>query len=215
MPEPTILDLQSSTGRPLRHKYFQQDDDPKGILFIFPGDNYGVDGPLLYYPGHMLWGSGWDTFAITYGYQSEAKPFSMDIISGMFEECGRVVQTVLNERAYPRIALLGKSIGAALVAALCGTEEVTMDACAVYLTPPLGVMFDQAFSETAQRAYLAIGTKDRFYSVESLESFRSKRDCTVSTFAGADHSLNVEQNFDQTIDYLERLTAEVFNFIDR
>ena len=214
MPEPTYLDLISAGGKPLRHKYFQQEGDPRGLLVLLPGDNYGVDGPLLYYPGHILYERGWDTLALTYGYQSEAAPFSIEFISGMLQECGQSVKAALGERPYTRIGLIGKSIGAAIVVVLCETESLLDHARAAYLTPPLGPLFDQVLKGTSQPAYVALGNKDRFYSKEALESLQEARTFSLSVVKDADHSLNVAGDLKRTMSIIERVVQETVDFID-
>ncbi len=215
MPEPTYLDLLSASGKPLRHKYFQHEGDPRGLVVLLPGDNYGVDGPLLYYPGQILYERGWDTLALTYGYQSEAAPFSVEVISGMLQECGQSVRAALGERPYTRIGLVGKSIGAAIVAVLCETEPLLEHARAAYLTPPLGPLFDQVFKGTSQLAYVALGNKDRFYSKEALESLQDARTFSLSVVKDADHSLNVVGDLKRTMGIIERVVEETVAFIGK
>ena len=214
MPEPKYLDLKSASGKPLRHKYFQQVRDPQGLLVLLPGDNYGVDGPLLYYPGQNLYERGWDTLALTYGYQSEAAPFSTEVISGMLKECEQAVTAALGARHYSRIGLVGKSVGAAVVAVLCETEPLLEHARTVYLTPPIGPLFDQVFMGTSQPAYIALGTKDRFYSEEGLESLQASRAFSLSVVNDADHSLNIVGDLNRTLGILEQVVDEAVAFID-
>jgi dienelactone hydrolase len=213
MPEPTYLDLISASGKPLRHKYFQQGGDPRGLLVLLPGDNYGVDGPLLYYLGQISYERGWDTLALTYGYQSEAAPFSIEVISEMLQECGQSVRAALGERPYARIGLVGKSIGAAIVAVLCETEPLLDHARAAYLTPPLGPLFDQVFKGTSQPAYVALGNKDRFYSKEALDSLQDARTFSLTVVKDADHSLNVPGDLKRTMGIIERVVEETVAFI--
>ncbi len=215
MPEPTYLDLKSSSGKPLRHKYFQHEGDPRGLLVLLPGDNYGVDGPLLYYPGQILYERGWDTLALTYGYQSEAAPFSIEVIPGMLQECGGAVRAALKERPYTRIGLVGKSIGAAILAVLCETEPLLEYARSAYLTPPLGPLFDRVFMGTFQPAYVALGSEDRFYSTDAIESLQAGRAFSLSVVEDADHSLNVAGDLKRTMGIIERVVEETVAFIGK
>jgi hypothetical protein len=67
------LPLLTSNGEPQVHKYRRQAGRTEGLLVTFPGNHYGVDGPLLYYPRSHFEAVGWDTFGLTYGYQSGGK----------------------------------------------------------------------------------------------------------------------------------------------
>jgi predicted alpha/beta-hydrolase family hydrolase len=213
MPEPTYLDLVAEDGHPLRHKYFQQGGQPKGLVVSLPGDNYGVDGPLLYYPNQRLWRGGWDTAGITYGYQSAGKRFAPLAIAGVLDECQRAIEVLLHQRDYQQLVLMGKSLGASLVALLCQQLVLPAWTRAVYLTPPLGAMFNPIFLETAQPACLALGTVDRFYDPEALRALRQARTFHLIQIEGADHSLNIEGDLQASLDGVKRVTEEVIAFI--
>ncbi len=214
MPEPTYLDLQSVEGVPLRHKYFRQQSDPTGLWVCFPGDNYGVDGPLLYYPSLRLWEAGWDTIAITYGYQSAGQPFSIEVIPDLMEECSSAVRSVLSEREYPWLCLAGKSLGAGVVALLCQALNELDETVAVYLTPPVGTpLFTPVFSDTHQRSLLLIGTADRYYDPEHLENLQKERPFNLVTIPDADHSMNVPGDFPRSLSALELVTEAILSWL--
>ena len=151
MTDPTYLDLLAEDGRPLRHKYLQQPDAPEGLVVLLPGDNYGVEGPLLYYTGQELWELGWDTLAITYGYQSAGLPFNPLMIADVLGETLRAIKRALAERGYTRLVLVGKSLGAALAALLCQQLYSPAWTVVVYLTPPIGPIFNPVFLEAPQQ----------------------------------------------------------------
>ncbi len=213
MPEPTYLELHAEDGNPLRHKYFQQEGQPVGLLVIFPGDNYGVDGPLLYYPGKLLWDLGWDTAAITYGYQSAGKPFSPLAIADVLSECRRAVEILLRARHYPRVVLIGKSLGASLIALLCQQMELPERVQAVYITPPLGPMFNPVFLETTQDALIAIGTGDRFFDAVVLSELEMAKSFRIVVIDGADHSMNVKGQLDASLGAIREVSRAVLDFI--
>jgi len=208
------LPLKTIEGRPLVHKFYRQNGDAKGLLVAFPGGNYGMDGPMLYYPSELLGVAGWDTLALTYGFQLSMEPFSMDAIPGLLEECRAAVGVVMEDREYPRLGLIGKSLGAAVVALLCQTELYLAEARAAYLTPPLGMpFFDPIFSQTNQPAYLALGTRDRFYDPQVLESLQEARFFELTVIEGADHSMNVAGDLDASLEAVKRVVGEAVAFI--
>jgi len=216
MSEPVYLDLKDSVGRPLRHKYLCQPDASRGLFFQLPGDNYGVDGPLLYFPSRVLFSEGWDTCSMSYGYQSAGKPFTPEYIPGIVEECAGSLEVVLRQRSYPKLALCGKSLGAAVIAILL-TMELDLDhAQAIYLTPPLGTpVFDPVFLETQAPAYLALGTADRFYDETRFNELLAKREFEYTLIAEGDHALNVEGDMDATLRGHASITRAVVEFAQR
>jgi predicted alpha/beta-hydrolase family hydrolase len=213
MPEPKYLDLVAEDGHPLRHKYLQQEAEPTGLVVNLPGDNYGVDGPLLYYPSQLLWNEGWDTVAITYGYQSAGKPFLPLAIAEVLCECQRAIEILLRQREYSKVVLMGKSLGASLVALLCQQISLPPWTRAVYLTPPLGAMFNPIFLKTTQPACLALGTADRFYDAEALQALQEAKTFHLIQIEGADHSLNVKGNIMASLDGVKQVSEGVLTFI--
>lgn len=213
MPEPILLNLKDSMGKALRHKYLCQDEPPAGLFFQLPGDNYAVDGPLLYFPSRMLFTAGWDTMALTYGYQSAGELFSPAHIPGIVDECAIALERVLDQRSYPRIVIAGKSLGAAVAVVLSTTNDSLRIVRTVCLTPPLGTpVFDPVFLDMQQQAYLALGTADRFYEEAVFNELQSRRAFAHTLVPHADHSMYVEGDLSATLEAHERVTQDVIAF---
>jgi acetyl esterase/lipase len=208
------LPLQTSDGRPLMHKFYRQEGEPEGLIILLPGGNYGVDGPMLYYIGEMMQASGWDTLAVTYGYQTRMEQFSLETVPGLVGECIAAVQYVLSEREYPRVALAGKSIGASVAAHICKVEPALDAACLVMLNPPLGhAFFDNTFMETKQPAFLATGTADRFFNAKALEVLRASRMFEMCIIDDADHSMDVVGDLDASAEAMKQVVTRAVAFI--
>jgi len=208
------LDLQTADGRPLIHKFYRQPETVEGLLVVYPGNHYGVDGPLLYYPCEILKNQGWDTLAVSYGFQTAGKEPFEEGLDGLLAECRSAALTALAVRDYPRLGLVGKSLGAAVVAQLCANEPKFSEARAGYLTPALGTpFFDPLFLETRQPAYVAVGTADRFYSPEALESLRAKKEFKLSLVEEADHSMNVSGDLGPSIGSVRQVVDSLMAFL--
>jgi dienelactone hydrolase len=208
------LPLETHDGRPLANKFYAQEEPPGGLLITLPGNHYGVDGPLLYYPSEVLWDSGWDTLAITYGYQTAALEFSHEVVPGVLQECQAALEFIQSKRDYPRIGLVGKSLGCFVIVQLCSTLEGLEDARCVYLTPPIGTpFFDQLFPQTTQPAHLAMGTADRFYNSQALDDLKDTRPFDLTLIEGADHSMDVAGDLKASLDAMGVVTQAVTEFL--
>jgi acetyl esterase/lipase len=208
------LPVQTSDGRPLMHKFYQQRNTPEGLIVLLPGGNYGADGPMLYYIGEMLQASGWDSLALTYGYQSRMEELSLETIPGLVGECIAALQHVLAEREYPRIGLAGKSIGASVAAHICQVEPACEAARLVLLNPPLGhPFFDSTFLETRQAAFLATGTADRFYDQGALEALHASRVFELCVIENADHSMDVVGDLEASVEAVKQVVGDAAQFL--
>ena len=214
MVELANLDLETADGRPLIHKFYQQSEAAEGLLIVFPGNHYGVDGPLLYYPCELLRDQGWDTLAVSYGFQTAGKGPFEDGLDVLLAECKSAAKAALRVRDYPRLGLVGKSLGAAVVAQLCANEPEFSEARAGYLTPALGTpFFDPLFLETSQPAYVAVGTADRFYSKEALENLQDKKPFELTLIESADHSMNVPGDLAASTESVRKVVEGLLAFL--
>jgi dienelactone hydrolase len=208
------LDLRTSDGRPLMHKFYRQAAEPSGLLITFPGNHYGMDGPLLYYPGELLQASGWDTLALSYGFQTAMQEPDEQALPGLIGECSAAVQAVVAGRTYPRIALLGKSLGAGVAAYLCGSEPSLAAARAAYLTPALASpLFDPLLARTSQPALLAIGTADRYYDPQALERLLATKPFDLVLVEGADHSMDVAGDLVASLEAVRKVVNAAVAFL--
>ncbi len=214
MHELVNLDLQTADGQQLIHKFYRQSEAAAGLLVVFPGNHYGVDGPLLYYPCEMLRDQGWDTLAVSYGFQTAGKGPFEEGLDVLLAECKSATQAALNVYRYPRLGLVGKSLGAAVVAYLCANEPGFSAARAGYLTPALGTpFFDPLFLDTRQSAYVAVGTADRFYSSEALEKLQRKKRFELTLIDGADHSMNVPGDLAASTESVRKVVEGLLTFV--
>jgi hypothetical protein len=192
------LSLKTHDGRPLPHTFFE--GEGAGLLVVLPGLHYGPDGPVLYLLAKELQGSGWDTLGLTYGFQAAMAFPWMDHTGETLAECGAALGEVLGRRVYRRVGIAGKSLGTILLVQLCLQGVVPDSAGVALLTPPLGnPVFDAAFVETRQAAYIAIGTRDSFYDPEALHALAAKRPAYVRVLEGADHGLDVPGDLAATL----------------
>jgi hypothetical protein len=216
MPEFVRLPLKTGAGRPLPHKFFRQAAEPAGLLLLFPGNLYGVDGPLLFYPSVILGGQGWDTLAVGYEFQVTGGGLGGQGVQDILDDCRLAVLTALQGRRYSRVGLVGKSLGAGVVAHLCANVPDLVKARAAYLTPMIGTpLFDPVFVRTVQPAYLALGTADAFYEAQALETLQAGHPFALTVIEGGDHSLVVAGDWEASIEALRRVTREVVTFLTK
>jgi hypothetical protein len=135
------------------------------------------------------------------------------MIAGIMEECTQAVETLLAEREYQRLVLLGKSLGAALVALLCQQLSLPEWTRSIYLTPPLGPMFNPVFLETSQEACIVLGTGDRFFEQDLLLELTSRKGVRVLRIEGADHSMNMPGALGKSLEIIEQVSSGIVDFV--
>jgi predicted alpha/beta-hydrolase family hydrolase len=205
------LPLKTHDGRPLPHTFYE--GEGAGLLIVLPGLHYGPDGPVLYHLAKRMQASGWDTLGLTYGFQAAMTFPWTDHAGETLSECGAAIGEVLRRRAYPRVAVVGKSLGSILLAQLSAQGVVPETASVAHLTPPIGnPVFDPTFIETRQPAYLAIGTRDSFYDEAALPAIASKRPTYMRILEGADHGLDVSGDLNATLRVVGQVVEDAASF---
>jgi len=207
------LPVVTREGEDLAYRLYRVKGEPAGLVVLFPGVHYGADGPLLYFPAQTLREAGWDTLQLTYRFQHDALGFEPETMPSVVEDCHDAVRSALENRSYPRLLLLGKSLGAGLAAFLCQDREAFSQARVVYLTPPIATpIFDPAFARTHQPSHIVLGTLDRFYDEEGLDRLRQARPFSLTLVEGADHSMTIPGDMDASIRVLRRTSQEIVDF---
>ena len=209
------LSIRTGDGRPVVHSFHRQALLPRGLLICLPGQSYGVDAPLFYYPKRILQERGWDTLGLTYGFQTTMSGLTAEAVAASMAEAKAAVEVALQERTYHRLGLLGKSLGAGVLAWLCREEKSLGQARAAYLTPLLGTpIFDAAFVESSSPAYVAIGTRDRFYDRAALDRLQSRRPFELRVVEGEDHGLDFNGGLEASLRDLQTVVTDLVEFFD-
>jgi predicted alpha/beta-hydrolase family hydrolase len=200
-------------GEPLSYRLYRMAEDPSGLVVLLPGVHYGPDGPLLFYPAAALREMGWDTLQLTYRFQRNVSAFDPGTLEAILEDCRSAVSVALDQRNYPKLVYMGKSLGAGLLAFLCAGAGTDLPTRVVYFTPPIGTpLFDPYFARTPQPAQIVLGTSDRFYDEDALDRLRLTRPYGLTLVEGADHAMVIPGDLDGSIRVLRRTTREVVEF---
>jgi predicted alpha/beta-hydrolase family hydrolase len=211
--EVTRLAPPSVDGEPLSYRLYRIAEDPSGLVVLLPGVHYGPDGPLLFYPAAALREMGWDTLQLTYRFQRNVSAFDPGTLEAILEDCRSAVSVALDQRNYPKLVYMGKSLGAGLLAFLCAGAGTDLPTRVVYFTPPIGTpLFDPYFARTPQPAQIVLGTSDRFYDEDALDRLRLTRPYGLTLVEGADHAMVIPGDLDGSIRVLRRTTREVVEF---
>ena len=214
MSELVQLPARAADGRPLPHRYFRHPGGAEALLVTLPGRMYGVDGALLFYPSLLLARRGWDTLGLTYGFQTSPEAALPDV-PALADECLGTLRAALQGRAYTRIGLVGKSLGASVAARLCVAAPEVAAARVAFLTPLLGTpLFDPDFTRTAQPACLVTGTADSVFDEQALHALAAARPFRLVRVEGGDHSLIVGDGLGASLRALETALSEVLDFLE-
>lgn len=186
----------------------------KKLAILFPGVNYSVDCPLLYYAGDICEKAGFEIYEVKYeGYgkaQTAAKASSLEKCIELEYEAmkGKLPQDML--QAYDELMFVSKSMGTVLAAHL-EEDYGLQNATHVMLTP-----IDQTlpYMETQKKiAYMVTGTADNKVNHGVLRKMSREHSYPLTEIEGAGHRLEIKGDVQKSIkilaDIMEAIEKEV------
>jgi predicted alpha/beta-hydrolase family hydrolase len=212
------LDITGYRGMPVPTVFWRQDVAADHLAVILPGLQYTCDMPLLYYPISHLLDLGADVLQVEYAYGRRA-----DYAAGAADEqerwlaadVGAAWQAVTSQHVYPRLTLVGKSLGTRVMRQLLATETMPDDTRLVWLTPLLSERpVREAVCAARRPTLVVIGDADPHYDAAVLATVQTAVQGEVLVIPGADHGLEITGNvvgsvqaLVQVVAALQRLTA--------
>jgi len=217
-------------GKPVPNTFIRQRGATSHAAIILPGLGYTAQMPLLFYTGNHLIAQNADVLQVNYNYLTAFRGIDRAAQHRwLFADAEAAYRALLQQRAYDRVTVVGKSLGTLAMAHFITTQTFPTQVDALWLTPVLTSPDVRAQIATFDGpSLLVIGTADQFYDADVLTSIgetpsdETPSDETSSrTFAiidGADHGINITRdgNIDviQSIHALETAIRAIVAFLD-
>lgn len=168
------------------------------ICVLFPGIGYTTEMPLMYYPGKMTLGLGYELVRLKYhdlpsGVKGNKEKMKMAFDIAFEQSMEQLKDVEWNK--YEEILFIGKSIGTA-IAAKCGQElglnevldeSITLNRVIkyVYLTP-----LEETYLFTKAASGIAFhGNSDPWAETEVITKKSAEKDIPLFIYENANHSL--------------------------
>ena len=168
------------------------------ICVLFPGIGYTTEMPLMYYPGKMTLGLGYELVRLKYhdlpsGVKGNKEKMKMAFDIAIEQSMEQLKDVEWNK--YEEILFIGKSIGTA-IAAKCGQElglnevldeSITLNRVIkyVYLTP-----LEETYLFTKSASGIAFhGNSDPWAETEVITKKSAEKDIPLFIYENANHSL--------------------------
>jgi hypothetical protein len=210
------LPITGYQGEPVPHKFFCQDHTTEHLAFIFPGQGYTTDHPLLYFSTMLLQHAGADVLCVDYNKRANFETLAPDdVLRCIREDALAASRAALQQRAYKRLTLIGKSLGTIVMSQLFAdiTFEGTLQA--IWLTPVLRDPIFRALLHEKERSLLVIGDKDHYYDARLVQEFQAQTTDQVMLVPGADHSLQLGNDAPGSLRVLAQVMERMDQFLKR
>lgn len=174
----------------------------KKLVVLFPGGNYSVDMPLLYYAKFTYEVRGYESLKVSYGNSyDESKGFeaSLEVAKNIVLEQLKSIDFSL----YEDVVCVSKSIGTVIAGWVQYTMGIKMRN--IYLTP-----VERTFPYMTKEDNIIVavaGTKDKYIATEKLKEHCEKESINLLLIEGVGHRLEVFGDMDKNIEVLKEVVS--------
>lgn len=210
------LPIRGFGGEAVPNLLLKQQQPAAHLALIFPGYNYNGGMPLLYYSGLQLLERGADVLRVEYTYSSQPGFAALpDAEKGIRirADVTAALNAALALRPYQQVTLIGKSIGTRALGELLADPRLAQARC-VWLTPLLkSDALYQQIESAAQPGLFVIGSADPLYHPARFASLSGRPGCSGLVIPGADHSLEIPEDFWASMNALQSYLHALESFI--
>lgn len=200
----------SKLGRPVTYTLRRHEDSVNTLTVIFPGQAYFKDAPLMWYSALAAFEAGSDTLALEYDFQSNHTGVDGDSLNQTCEEVITSLEQFLDSRDYSKLIFISKSIGTLIVSRIC-ENHFSQVVGHIFQTPLRPTV---EFMRNSSRMLVLVGDRDPAFGHQDMARIQNLKNIALVTFSGADHLLEVKGNFARSLEYLEKVSRETFNFVN-
>jgi hypothetical protein len=200
--------LNSSFGRVVNNMFLYHVEESKNIAILFPGADNSTDIPTLHYARKAALLSGCDVLSLEYGYAINYNTLSQpEIIDTVIDECYEVIKRCVKNE-YERIFLISKSMGHFI--SLRISEQLDIKRIKHICYTPIDINDSDIVK---YECVVFTGTKDKWLSMAARNELANYSNVDFIQMKDAVHSLEIDDNYKQSIKILEYITDKCFDFI--
>ena len=177
------------------------------LVVLFPGGNYSCEKPLLYYARKVAIEAGHDVLTIAYSKMLSKNDICEETINIVSDEVFNTMKNC-NFEKYKNIYFISKSIGtevAGNIASRLGYERVK----SLYLTPIRGTIKHIL----KFKCIAVVGTKDKFFTDDCIDLIKKIKHVDLTLFEDANHSLEIYNDIDKTINIINNISKLYIKFL--
>jgi hypothetical protein len=201
------INYNSSFGRVTNNMLLTHGEGSKNIAILFPGGDNSTDVPTLHYARKAALLSGCDVLCLEYGcsvgYNTLSQP---EILNKVANECEGVIRQCI-AKDYKKIFFISKSIGHVISFRI---DEKLGNKINHICYTPINANVDDILK---RECIVFTGTKDKLLTVDSRKILSNRENIKLVIIENAVHSLEIDDNYKESIRILEYVTDKCSEFI--
>jgi len=194
----STIEVASKWGKPALYRYGKQSDGSDKLWVVFPGQNYTLDAPLMWYSVSAVLQAHCDVLGIEYGFQSNRLSMQADDLSVVISEAADAISAFMQGKSYRKIGFIAKSLGTIVASELSHIHAVNDF---VYLTPLRDTI---PFIQRSSSMLVIVGSLDPLFDADDVEKITGISGVHVHVMPGARHSLEIDGDIQSSLGILKR-----------
>ena len=166
------------------------------LIVLFPGRNYPVECPTLYYARQVALIKGYKCISIHYSDISKDRSIELSSLADILESEVNNQLEQIDWSTYRDIIFVSKSIGTVIAGRYA--QKNNLQVKNIYLTP-LKETMNYMWSDNS---IVVIGEDDEYINFNYLFDYCKKNNIIIYPFKGVGHSFNDKVHIDKSISIL-------------
>ena len=210
MIERLLIKTELNDSRVNYAQFLKHNPGSKTLVVIFPGGDNSTDIPTLHYARKTTLVLGCDVLSLHYGaWHQSAGSSDEEAYKLQLEECYHAISQA-SPFSYEKVFFISKSIGNSIALDL-DDHHFNSKINHVFYTP-----ISKFIDRISQKNCLVLtGSKDHLICKEDIESLMAHKHVEVHQFADAVHSLEINDNVDQSLTILREATDLCRKYIEK
>ncbi|MCD6033441.1 MAG: hypothetical protein K0S78_5627 [Thermomicrobiales bacterium] len=213
----TTLTIQGYRDEAVPNRFLRPEGAVDQLAVLLPGFGYTLDMPLFYYAGHLLLERGWNVLRVEYAYNTRPEFQTLpeaERHEWLLADTTAAWRAGLDQRAYERVVLIGKSLGTLSMGHLLTMADPPRNVAAVWLTPLLGEeRLRQQIVQYGGPSLFVIGTADPHFDPVVLEQMQVATIGEAVVVRNADHGMDIPGDSIASVRAVERVVEALSRFL--
>jgi hypothetical protein len=176
------------------------------LAILFPGRNYTIDAPVMWYSARAAFDAGCDVLGVEYGYQANRTELDSNDLDYLVDEVAGALNNLMRDQ-YSNVVFIGKSIGT-----IVQTEVLQKVAFPVrnhvFLTPLKDII---PVIRASKNALVLVGDHDKAFGRSDIAQITDLSNVKLRVFPGANHELE-NNDYRDSIDILKQIASSCEDF---
>jgi hypothetical protein len=206
----TTIEVNSRWGKPAMFPYLRHSEGAHKLAVLFPGQNYTLDAPLMWYAARAVFEAGCDVLGVEYGFQVNRTPIQSEDIPLVVTEISDTIGRMVQDSQYPQVVFIAKSLGTVIASQVLEVLNLSVRNH-IFLTPLRRTI---PFIQKVENMLVVVGDQDNLFGSSEIEQISKFPSVQLHVVTGANHGLEIDGDCKQSLIILQQVVNKCATFCE-